>query len=343
MKRILLIFFVILFFKFSYADTTKVLFIGNSYTYVNELPILFTNLSTSAGKNVYTEMQAPGGYTFENHLNTSSTIDAIKKGIWNYVVLQEQSQTPVIEYLRYYSMYPSATKLDSLIKLYNPNATTVFFMTWGRKNGGQQCIDTSCSPVFTSFFHMQDSLKSSYTMISNIISAMLSPVGEAWRTARLNKPYVNLWDSDESHPSLDGSYLAACTFYAKIFNQSPIGLTYYGGLPDTSAIFYQQCASQTVGINKNIINIPARPELFQNYPNPFNNNTIIKFNLPKSSLVSIKIYDVLGKEVTTLLNKNLSPGTYSIPFSNIQIPSGIYFYRLTANNLTQTKKLIIVK
>jgi hypothetical protein len=346
MKRILLI--LILISSVSCADTTRVLFIGNSYTDVNDLPSIFKALSESGGKNVYAEMQAPGGYTLENHLNRISTIDAIKRGIWNFVVLQEQSQTPVIEYLRNNSMYPSAVKLDSIIKLYNPNAVTVFYMTWGRKNGGQQCIDTSCSPVFINYFHMQDSLKSSYTKISNLLSALLSPAGEAWRTAILLKPYVNLWELDESHPTLDGSYLTACVFYAKIFNQSPAGLNYNAGLPDSSAAFYRQCAWQTVGVNNTNSTLPGQFELFQNYPNPFNGSTIIRFTIPKSSFVTLKIYDIIGREISTLINKYLHRGIYSVPFSitqlqGYQIPTGIYFYRLQTEYSSQTKKLIILK
>ncbi|MCX6163847.1 MAG: T9SS type A sorting domain-containing protein [Ignavibacteriae bacterium] len=346
MKTTILFFLIIS--SYLYADTTKVLFIGNSYTYVNDLPVLFKNLSASGGEIVYTDMQAPGGYTLENHLTTTATLDAIKRGIWNYVVLQEQSQTPVIEYLRYHSMYPSAIKLDSIIKYYNQNANTVFFMTWGRKNGGQQCIDTSCSPVFINYFHMQDSLKSSYTKIASILSAMLSPAGEAWRTARLIKPYVNLWDADDSHPTLDGSYLTACVFYAKIFNQSPVGLIYNAGLPDSSALFYQQCAWQTVSISNHIENYSSNFDLYQNYPNPFNSSTIIKFYIPKTTIVNLKVYDLLGREITTLINKNLQSGTYSIPFSISQfsnniISSGIYFYRLQTDDFSQTKKLVLIK
>lgn len=346
MKTIILLFSIIS--SLLYADTTKVLFIGNSYTYVNDLPALFKNLSASGGKIVYTDISAPGGYTLEMHLSEATTQNLIRQGIWNYVVLQEQSQTPVIEYLRYHSMYPSAKKLDSIIKIYNPSSHTVFYMTWGRKNGGQQCIDTSCSPVFINFFHMQDSLKSSYSKISNILSALLAPAGEAWRTARMIKPFVNLWDADESHPTLDGSYLTACVFYTKIFNQSPVGLSYKAGLPDSSALFYQQCAWQTVSISNHIGNISNNFDLYQNYPNPFNSSTIIKFYIPKTTIVNLKVYDILGREITTLINKNLQSGTYSIPFStsrfsNNKISNGIYFYRLQTEDFTQTKKLVIIK
>jgi hypothetical protein len=241
-------------------------------------------------------------------------------------------------------MYPSASKLDSIIKAYNPNAVTVFYMTWGRKNGGQQCIDTSCSPVFTDFFHMQDSMKVSYTMISNILSAMLSPAGEAWRTARLIKPDVNLWDSDDSHPTLDGSYLTACVFYAKIFNQSPSGLSYNAGLPVSSALFYQNCAWQTVGVNNINSNSPERFELFQNYPNPFNPKTNIKYKIANNNFISLKVFDLLGKEILTLVNENQSPGIYEISFNGGNLPSGVYFYRLSVGgNKIYTKKMLLLK
>jgi len=342
LKKLFII--IVLFISGSvYSDSTNVLFIGNSYTFVNDLPSLFMYLSAYAGKNVHAESEAPGGYSLENHLGRIQSIDAIKRGIWDYVVLQEQSQTPVIEYLRYNSMYPSARKLDSIIKQYNPNAVTVFYMTWGRKNGGQQCIDTSCSPVFTSYFHMQDSLKSSYTMIANSLGALTAPAGEAWRTARLIRPGVNLWDVDESHPTLEGSYLTACVFYAKIFNQSPVGLFYNGGLADSLALFYQQCAWQTVGINSVSSSVPEKFVLYQNYPNPFNGRTIIKFSIPKSSFVSLKIFNVLGKEISTLVNENLSPGTYSIPFSNHSLSSGVYFYKLNSGNSSQSRRFILIK
>jgi hypothetical protein len=175
------------------------------------------------------------------------------------------------------------------------------------------------------------------------LSAILSPVGEAWRTARLIKPYVNLWDSDDSHPTLDGSYLTACVFYAKIFNQSPVGLSYYGGLPDTSALFYQQCARQTMGINPISSSLTEKIELFQNYPNPFNGRTIIKFNLPKHTFVTLKIFDILGREIETLVNDKMIPGVYELTFSNHKISSGIYFYNINTESFTSTKKLIILK
>lgn len=347
-KYIILVFFLFFVTKI-YSDTTKVLFIGNSYTYVNDLPLLFTQLSASGNKIVQTDMNAPGGYTLEQHKTDANTLSKIRQGIWNYVVLQEQSQTPVIEYLRYNSMYPSARWLDSLIKANNGN--TAFYMTWGRKYGGQQCIGAYCSPVFSDFYHMQDSLKSSYKMISDSLNSLLCPVGEAWKRAKQIDSTVDLWQSDDSHPTLKGSYLAACVFYSAIFHVSPVGLTYTGGLSSADALFFQQCAWYAVtGINNHSINIPAEFYLEQNYPNPFNPETKIRFKvghspspLSRGDYITLKIYDILGREITTLINSNLQPGNYEINWNAENLPGGIYYCTLSAGKFILTRKMIFLK
>ncbi|MGA2668622.1 MAG: T9SS type A sorting domain-containing protein, partial [Ignavibacteria bacterium] len=86
------------------------------------------------------------------------------------------------------------------------------------------------------------------------------------------------------------------------------------------------------------------------YPNPFNPTTKIKFQIPLNkggerglSFVTLKIYDLLGREVATLVNQQLKPGTYEVEFNGTNYPSGVYFYRLTTNNNTATKKFVLVK
>ena len=83
----------------------------------------------------------------------------------------------------------------------------------------------------------------------------------------------------------------------------------------------------------------------QNYPNPFNPSTLINFDISKSGFVSLKIYDILGKEVATLLNNNQNPGKYGISFStkDYNLSSGIYFYTLRVNDFVQTKMMILAK
>jgi hypothetical protein len=104
----------------------------------------------------------------------------------------------------------------------------------------------------------------------------------------------------------------------------------------------------SVGIQNISTEIPDKFSLHQNYPNPFNPTTTIKFDVSKSGFVSIKIYDILGREVATLVNEILRPGFYSVPFSanqfsNSGISSGVYFYKITASDFTDIKKMLITK
>jgi hypothetical protein len=85
------------------------------------------------------------------------------------------------------------------------------------------------------------------------------------------------------------------------------------------------------------------PFLMQNYPNPFNPVTTINYQISETSLVTLKIYDTLGREITTLVNKQLSPGNYSVKFNGSSLPSGLYLYKLTTANYTSTRKLILLK
>jgi hypothetical protein len=83
--------------------------------------------------------------------------------------------------------------------------------------------------------------------------------------------------------------------------------------------------------------------LFQNYPNPFNPNTNIKYQLSKPGIVTLKVYDILGNEVVSLVNGYQNPGAYSINFNASKLASGIYFYRIRSNDFISTKKMIVLK
>ncbi len=89
--------------------------------------------------------------------------------------------------------------------------------------------------------------------------------------------------------------------------------------------------------------IPVHYSLLQNYPNPFNPSTKIEFKIPASGLVTLKVYDLLGREVTTLINDKLEPGNYTVNFEAVNLSSGIYFYTLTAGDFVSSKKMILLK
>jgi arabinogalactan endo-1,4-beta-galactosidase len=94
---------------------------------------------------------------------------------------------------------------------------------------------------------------------------------------------------------------------------------------------------------ENIKSIITEFQLYQNYPNPFNPKTSIQYAIGNRQFVSIKVYDVLGKEVATLINENKEAGNYSVNFGGSNLPSGVYIYKLQAGEYTQTRKMMLVK
>ena len=88
---------------------------------------------------------------------------------------------------------------------------------------------------------------------------------------------------------------------------------------------------------------PKEYSVTQNYPNPFNPSTRIRFDIPQQTQVKLSIYDILGREVGVLADKNMAPGTYEITFDGSKLTSGVYFYRLQTGDFMETKKLILVK
>jgi hypothetical protein len=102
---------------------------------------------------------------------------------------------------------------------------------------------------------------------------------------------------------------------------------------DGGSVFVHQISSE----------VPDKYSLKQNYPNPFNPNTKIKFDIKVSGFTTLKVFDILGKEVATLINGKLQPGTYESIFDGNNVKSGVYFFRLQSGSFSETKKMILVK
>jgi hypothetical protein len=98
-----------------------------------------------------------------------------------------------------------------------------------------------------------------------------------------------------------------------------------------------------VGAQEDRSTVPATSTLLQNYPNPFNPRTSIKFTLHTSVFASLKVYDVLGRQVGTLVNEALPSGEYSRTWDASNMPSGVYYYRLQAGSLLLVRKMLVVK
>ena len=98
-----------------------------------------------------------------------------------------------------------------------------------------------------------------------------------------------------------------------------------------------------LGVNETASLLPSKYELEQNFPNPFNPSTNIRYSIVKTSKVSLKIYDILGRLVQTLVNTVQSPGQYTVTFNAKDFASGVYFYQINAGSFIATKKLMLLK
>lgn len=197
--------------------TISVLFIGNSLTFVNDLPKTLSDIAASLGDTVDYDSSTVGGYTLMQHTQTPNTVNKILSRNWDYVVLQEQSQFPGLSDEKVATQtLPFALELNDLIKK-NPNSKSVFFETWAHQNGDPDlCLNNS---TLCSYTAMQNQVFKSYSKISEETGGLLAPVGEAWRKTISTHPEIKLFQIDGEHPTPEGTYLAACVFYVKLFNR----------------------------------------------------------------------------------------------------------------------------
>lgn len=227
------------------AEQTRVLWLGNSYVAVNNLPQLFHDLALSAGDTVIFDSNTPGGFTLQQHSVNATSIQKIYSQPWDFVIVQAQSQEPSFPPAQVATQtFPYAHILDSLIRDNNPCTETVFYMTWGKKYGDQQ----NCGgyPILCTFDGVQSRLTESYLQMANDNHALVAPAGRAWQTSWHTDTLINLWSADNSHPSLAGSYLTACVFYATIFRKSPVGVVYSPISVQSTNSYLQNMAFHTV-------------------------------------------------------------------------------------------------
>ena len=215
------------------AQEPNVLFIGNSYTEVNNLPQMVYNVAQSMGDDMTYASNTPGGCTFMQHCSNHS-MEMICQGGWDIVVLQEQSQYPSFPQSQVEAeVFPYAKRLIDSIYAHNACAEPMFYMTWGRKNGDE--YNAQYFPILGTYEGMDSMLCERYTYMATAYDASLCPVGRVWRYLRTNHRDIELYQSDGSHPSLAGTYAAACTFYTLIFHRNPDQISYNPGLSNDVA------------------------------------------------------------------------------------------------------------
>ena len=211
----------------------RVLFLGNSYTFVNDLPGVFRDLARSAGRNVETGMVANGGETLAQHAASSDSTGAIGGSRWQVVVLQEQSELPAVESLRQAQMYPAARSLVALVR--TNGASPVLLETWAHQGGWPD--------YGLDFAAMQAAIDQAYGTIAGELQVPVAPAGQAWQADVRADPTIALWQSDGSHPTPAGTFLAACAVYTRVFGPCPVGASYTDGLPPSVAAVLAQVAN----------------------------------------------------------------------------------------------------
>lgn len=227
----------------------RVLFVGNSYLATNNLPQMLSAMALSAGDTLEFDSNTPGGFRFQQHFTNATTLNKIQQGNWDYVVLQEQSQLPSFSSSQVAAeVFPFAQKLDSVIKQFNPCAETLFFITWGRKNGdASNCANW---PPVCTYEGMDSLLALRYRMMAEMNESVLAPAAPVWRRIRNYYPAIELYQTDGSHPSVTGTYAAACAFYTSIFRKSPTLISHTAGINETHAQIIRLTADTVAYQNK---------------------------------------------------------------------------------------------
>lgn len=301
------------------SQPRKVLFIGNSYILNNNLPQITANIASSMGDQLDFSTSSIWSYSLKEHCANSTTLSDIRQGGWNYVILQEFSQNPS-ESLSWVetNVYPYAQYLDNEINLYNPGAETMFYMTWGRKDGdAERCARL---PEVCTYIGMDNLTRERYMYMAQTNHAVVSPVGAVWRYIRENYPSIELYEPDGSHPSQAGSYAAACCFYTAIFRKDPGLITYnYTINPDDASkiriaakqVVYNNLLTWHIGEYDNHT-ITASSETGGTI-NP-NGNLVIS----SGATISFSISPNIGYHISDVIVDNVSHGPIStFTFTNV--------------------------
>lgn len=182
------------------AEPVRILFIGNSYTYYNDMPRMLAAMAATGGNEAEVRSVTKGGASLRQLWDEGEALDALARERWDYVVLQDHSLMPLSDRR---TMDRSMRLFDERIRA--AGARTVLYVTWARAFARDS----------------QGTIDAAYQGIGDRLHACIVPVGQAWSIALARQPKPALYDSDQSHPSMAGSYLAAYVFHRMLFGRLP--------------------------------------------------------------------------------------------------------------------------
>ena len=318
-------------------ETPRVLFVGNSYTYVNNLPQMVADIAQSMGDNMEFGSNTPGGCSLALHCQNQSMV-MICQGGWDYVILQEQSQLPAfpIDSVEMY-VFPYAKQLVDSVVAFNPEAEPMFYMTWGRRNG-----DTEFGyPPMDTYEGMDSLLYERYMQMGVDNDASVCPVGRVWHYLRDHNAEIELYMSDGSHPSLAGSYAAACAFYTMLFGRDPDSIPYDAGLDAMQAHSIRAAAKAVVydslwkwkrPLPNSMVAEVEKPFVSVS-PNP--SNGMFTLHLPHGQQAEASLLDLNGKE---LWRKQVIGPAETLSLQSL--PNGLYILRVVTEETTDVIRIV---
>jgi PKD domain/Secretion system C-terminal sorting domain len=228
------------------VNQKKVLFIGNSITYFNDMPIIFKDIANNKGKNITTDMYAPGGTGFVNHVQDNAVYDKFRNQVWDAVVLQPGSGESAGVSWPVNTTIERGQKLVDSIRKYSPCAKIFLYeIPYGVKSNDGVTGD------YTNYQVTQTMIKDSITKLTDGLHLQMVPAGECTRMHYTTQQDLLLHGSfNDIHPNLNGSYLVASAMFAAIFQELVSGCTSYSGVTQQTAEYFQNIADQIVLANK---------------------------------------------------------------------------------------------
>ena len=222
----------------------KILFIGNSYTAVNDLPNWTKQVAESLGDTFEFTAISPGGTTFKRHSTDPQVLAELASGAYDAIVLQEQSQLPSFPPQQVEAeCFPYAKTLVDSARSAKKCVQILFYMTWGRQNGDA----SNCAfwPPVCTFAGMNELLRQSYIAMAKDNKANVAPVASVWRDVRASSS-IELYQGDGSHPSAAGTHLAAMTIYRSLFSKDVSSTAFHPGITDTDHNLIRGIANRIV-------------------------------------------------------------------------------------------------
>lgn len=300
------------------TEKMNILFIGNSYTHMNNMPGILQKIADKKDQNVNIEKNTHSGFTFREHCERADMWEALKSKKWDKVVLQGYSRELANDYVDLdTATIPYMRRIMDTIYAHNPCTDVFLYVTWGYKDGFEE------NEAIDSFAKMSEKIYYGYQYVNEILDTRMVPVGLVWSKLRETHPEINLYAPDDQHPNKNGSYLSACTFYASLFNDSPVGAI-------TSTI-----GTKEAGIIQNLCNnfVSERRDILELNKNTFH----IQYKLDaygKHSL-SCKSYFPNAKSVTWDFGNGSVSTKSTIKY--LYPKGGTYTVKLTVQEACGTK------